>query len=49
MGQRYFCSTVGAVTEETLKKYIEDQQDAPNGFKVWDEAKDLSSSGAPLG
>ena len=48
-GRGYFCSTVGAVTEETIKKYIENQEDEPDGFKVWDEAKDLSSSGAPLG
>ena len=48
-GRGYFCSTVGAVTEETIKKYIEDQSDEPDGFKVWDEAKDLSSLGAPLG
>ena len=37
----YFCATVGAVTEETIKKYIEDQDDIPEGFKVWDE-KDSS-------
>ena len=34
----YFCCTVGAVTEEMVKRYIEDQQDTPEGFKVWDEA-----------
>ena len=33
----YFCTTVGAVNEETIKKYIEDQDDKPTGFKVWDE------------
>ena len=48
-GRGYFCSTVGAVTEEMIKKYIEDQSDEPNGFKIWDEEKDLSSSGSPLG
>lgn len=48
-GRGYFCSTVGAVTEETIKKYIANQEDEPDGFKVWDAAKDLSSSGAPLG
>ncbi|GHT96542.1 IS200/IS605 family transposase [Alphaproteobacteria bacterium] len=36
-GKGYFCSTVGAVTEETIKKYIENQSDGPNEFKVWDE------------
>lgn len=33
----YFCCTIGAVTEEMIKKYIEDQEDTPEGFKVWDE------------
>lgn len=42
-GRGYFCSTVGAVTEEMIKRYIEDQSDEPDGFKVWDEEKDLSS------
>jgi putative transposase len=48
-GRGCFCSTVGAVTEEMIKKYIEDQSDEPNGFKISDEEKDLSSSGSPLG
>jgi putative transposase len=40
----YFCCTVGAVTEETVKRYIEDQDDVPQGFKVWDEVPpDLSA------
>jgi REP-associated tyrosine transposase len=32
----YFCATVGAVDEETIKKYIESQQwnDDPEGFKI---------------
>ena len=48
-GRGYFCSTVGAVTEETIKRYIEDQSDEPEkSFKVWDE-QDLSSQGSPLG
>jgi putative transposase len=33
----YFCCTVGAVTEEMVKRYIQDQADTPEGFKVWDE------------
>jgi putative transposase len=33
----YFGSTVGAVTEEQVKKYIEDQSDEPGTIKVWDE------------
>ena len=45
----YFCSTIGAITEEMIKKYIEDQSDEPEKvFKVWDE-QDLSSQGSPLG
>ncbi|GHT92888.1 hypothetical protein FACS1894122_07300 [Alphaproteobacteria bacterium] len=48
-GKGYFCSTVGAVTEEIVKKYIEDQRDEDSSFKVWDEKKDLSSVGGPLG
>ena len=31
-GRGYFCSTVGAVTEETIKKYIEDQSDESGNF-----------------
>ena len=38
----YFCATVGAVTEDQIKKYIEDQDDIPDGFQVWDE-EDLES------
>ncbi len=44
----YFCATVGAVTEETVKAYIENQSDAPEGFKVWDEVKDSSLKEAVL-
>ncbi len=35
----YFCGTVGAVTEETIKHYIETQSDTPekDEFKVWDK------------
>lgn len=39
----YFCCTVGAVTEEMVKRYIEDQEDTPEGFKVWDEQPTDSS------
>ncbi|MDR2067714.1 MAG: transposase [Holosporaceae bacterium] len=48
-GKGYFCSTVEAVTEEIVKKYIEDQNEEDSAFKVWDEKKDLSSFGEPLG
>ena len=33
----YFAATVGAVTEEQIKRYIESQDDAPESFKIWDE------------
>jgi REP-associated tyrosine transposase len=38
----YFCSTVGAVTEELIKRYIEDQEEENGNFKIWDEKKRLS-------
>jgi putative transposase len=44
----YFCSTVGAVTEEIIKNYTENQADLPETFKVWDQT-DLSDKGSPLG
>src|SRR5208337_3403711 len=43
-GRGYFCCTVGAVTEEMVKRYIEDQGDHPQGFKVWDETPTDSSA-----
>lgn len=46
----YFCNTVGAVTEETIKKYIEEQSDdLPETFKVWDEPDLSAKNGEPLG
>ena len=32
----YFCATVGAVNEEMIKKYIENQAEEEGNFKVWD-------------
>ena len=32
-----FAATVGAVTEERIKRYIESQDDAPESFKIRDE------------
>jgi len=40
--------TVGAVTEEMIKKYIDNQSGESANFKVWDEG-DLSSQGSSLG
>ena len=39
-GRGYFCVTVGAVTEELVKKYIENQGEENKNFKVWDEEID---------
>ena len=36
----YFGATVGAVTEEQVKQYIENQADEPRSFKVWDEPEE---------
>jgi REP-associated tyrosine transposase len=36
----YFCTTVGAVTEELLKQYIENQEEEDSNFKIWDEQID---------
>ena len=47
-GRGYFCSTVGAMTDELIKKYIENQSDKPEDFKVWDEERDLSPPSASL-
>ena len=33
----YFCSTVGAITEEMVKQYIENQGEEDKNFKIWDE------------
>lgn len=36
----YFCSTVGAVDEEQIKEYIDNQSsEESEDFKVWDEPK----------
>ena len=36
-GRGYFCVTVGAVTEEQVKRYIEEQEDGSGAFPVSDE------------
>jgi putative transposase len=36
-GRGYFCVTVRAVTEEQVKRYIEEQEDESGAFPVWDE------------
>ena len=44
----YFGSTVGAVTEDRIKKYIENQSDEPGTFKVWDESEEDESDDTEL-
>ena len=37
-GRGYCCATLGAVTEEQVKQYLEQQDDEDTGaFQVWDE------------
>ena len=36
-GRGYFCATVGAVTEEQVKRYIEEQDEGTGTIQVWDE------------
>ena len=36
-GRGYFCATVGAVTEEQVKRYIEEQDEETGTIQVWDE------------
>lgn len=36
-GSGYFCVTMGAVTEEQVKRSIEEQEDGSGAFPVWDE------------
>ena len=35
----YFCATVGAVNEEQIKRYIENQSEDEGEFKVGDEER----------
>ncbi len=44
----YFCTTVGSVTEQQIKKYIENQTDEPGKFKVWDEPEDSDTDNSEL-
>lgn len=36
-GRGYFCATVGAVTEEQVRRYIEEQDEGTGTIQVWDE------------
>ena len=37
----YFCATVGAVNEEMIRQYIENQSEEEGSFKIWDEECEL--------
>lgn len=41
-GRGYFCATVGAITEEQVKAYIESQDEADDGIQVWDAPKECN-------
>lgn len=47
LARGYLGSTVGAVTEDQIKKYIENQSDEPGNFKVWDESDDAELQSDP--
>ena len=40
----YFCSTTGAVTDEMIRAYIEDQGEDDRVFQVWNEAQPVDES-----
>ena len=44
----YFGATVGSVTEEMIKNYIENQTDETGTFKVWDEPEEADSDNSDL-
>lgn len=49
----YFCGSVGAINEELIKQYIENQDEGEGEFKVWDlevkrEAKNLEPDNHPV-
>ena len=43
-GRGYFCATVGAVTEEQVKRSIEQQEEEAGAVHVWDEEKPSDSA-----
>jgi putative transposase len=47
-GRGYFCATVGAVTEQQIKEYIENQTEVAGTFKVWDEEEPPEKDGSKL-
>ncbi len=47
-GRGYFGTTVGSVTEDQIKQYIENQSDEPGTFKIWDEPEETEGDDAGL-
>ena len=45
----YFCATVGAVTEEQIKAYIEHQDEEDSALEVWDEVREEEPPGSSPG
>ncbi len=35
----YFCASVGAVNEEMIRQYVENQSEDEKSFQVWDETE----------
>ncbi len=49
----YFCASVGAINEEMIRQYIENQDEGEGEFKVWDlevekNSKDLEPDNYPV-
>ncbi len=43
----YFGVAVGAVTEDQIKQYIENQSEEPSSFKIWDEPEERTDPTEP--
>ena len=43
----YFGVAVGAVTEDQIKQYIENQSEEPSSFKIWDEPEERADPTEP--
>ena len=41
----YFCASVGAINEEMIRQYIENQDEGEGEFKVWDLEMEKDSKG----
>jgi len=43
----YFGAAVGAVTEDQIKQYIENQSEEPSSFKIWEEPEEKTDPTEP--